>query len=105
MSILTYLLGVCISAAAWFILTKYRQKGFRVALPGKAGNLLDPLNHGNVDWSLLMLGWFIMSVLWPIGWGLLIMFYITAWVVELISMLWGNTIGNEKLARKIFGGK
>ncbi len=105
MSILTYLLGVCISAAVWFILTKCRQKGFRVPLPGKAGNLLDPLNHGNVDWSLLMLGWFLMAVLWPIGWGLLIMFYITAWVVELISMLWGSTIGNEKLARKIFGGE
>lgn len=105
MTIPIYLLSVCISAVVWFILIKFRQKGFRVPLPGKAGNLLDPLNHGNVDWSLLMQGWFLMSVIWPIGWGLLVMFYITAWVVTLIGMAWENTIGNEKLARKIFGGK
>lgn len=105
MSILTYLLGVCISAAAWFILTKCRQKGFRIPLPGKAGNLLDPLNHDNVDWSLLMLGWLIMAVLWPIGWGLLVMLYIITWLVAIIGWTWESTIGNERLARKIFGGE
>lgn len=105
MSIPIYLLGVCISAAVWFILIKCRQEGFRVPLSGKAGNLLDPLNHLNVDWSLLMLGWVVMAVLWPIGWGLLIMFYATAWVVAILGWAWENTIGNEDLARKIFGGK
>ncbi|ATS93590.1 hypothetical protein P1A145kb_p190 [Pectobacterium phage DU_PP_I] len=65
MTIQIYLLGVCISAAAWFILIKFRQEGFYIPMPRKFdGNLLDPLNHKNVDWSLLMLGWFLMAVLW-----------------------------------------
>lgn len=106
MSILTYLLGVCISAALWFILTKFRQKGFHIPMPRQYdGNLLDPLNHKNVDWNLLMLGWFIMAVFWPVGWSLLVLLYAVAWLVTIIGFLWVNTIGNEKLARKIFGGK
>lgn len=106
MSIPIYLLGVCISAAVWFILIKFRQEGFRIQMPRKFdGNLLDPLNHGNVDWGLLMLGWFIMAVFWPVGWGLLVLFYGVAWVLTIVTWVWENTIGNEELARKIFGGK
>lgn len=52
-----------------------------------------------------MLGWFLMAVLWPFGWALLILLYVIVWVVNIISWGWMSTIGNEKLARKIFGGK
>lgn len=106
MTIPIYLLGVCISAAAWFILIKFRQEGFYIPMPRKFdGNLLDPLNHKNVDWSLLMLGWFLMAVLWPLGWSLLVLFYILAWFIEIVCWIWNHTVGNEDLARKIFGGK
>lgn len=106
MSIPIYLFGVCISAAAWFILIKFRQEGFYLPFPRESdGNLLDPLNHNNVDWRSLMLGWFLMAVLWPFGWALLILLYVIVWVVTIISWGWMSTIGNEKLARKIFGGK
>lgn len=33
MSILIYLFGVCISAAVWFILIKFRQEGFYLPFP------------------------------------------------------------------------
>lgn len=106
MTITIYVVGVFISAGVWFLLIKFRQGGFYIPLPPKfEGNLLDPLNHKNVDWSLLMLGWFLMAVLWPVGWGLLVMFYITAWFIEILSKIWNRTIGNEELARKIFKDK
>lgn len=106
MTIQIYLLGVCISAALWFLGIKLRQCGWYISMPRKFdGNLLDPLNHKNVDWSLLMLGWFLMAVLWPLGWSLLIFFYVVAWIIEVICWIWNHTIGNEDLARKIFGGK
>lgn len=106
MSILIYLFGVCISAAVWFILIKFRRKGFYIPFPREPdGNLLAPLNHNNVDWRSLMLGWFLMAVLWPFGWTLLIGFYIIVWVVTIVAWTWESTLGNEKLARKIFGGK
>lgn len=106
MSILTYLLGVCISAVAWFILIKVRQAGFYIPMPEKfGGNLLDPLDHKYVDWGLLMLGWCLISVLWPLGWTFLIGIYALAWLITVIVWLWERTIGNEDLARKIFGGK
>lgn len=106
MTIPIYLLGVCISAAVWFILTKVRQRGWYIPMPRKFdGNLLDPLNHDSVDWNLLMLGWFLMSAFWPVGWSLLIFFYVVAWIVEAVHWVWKHTLGNEQLARKIFGGK
>lgn len=106
MTVTLYLLGVYISAVLWFILIKVRQTGWYIPMPRKfGGNLLDPLNHKNVDWNMLMLGWFLMAVLWPIGWSLLILFYVIAWVLEIVTWVWGKTIGNEDLARKIFGGK
>lgn len=106
MTVTIYLLGVYISAVLWFILIKVRQTGWYIPMPRKFdGNLLDPLNHKNVDWNMLMLGWFLMAALWPIGWSLLILFYGIAWVLEIVTWVWGKTIGNEDLARKIFGVK
>lgn len=106
MTIQIYLLGVCISAALWFLGIKLRQSGWYIQMPRKSdGNLLDPLNHKNVNYRPLMLGWVLMSVLWPLGWGLLILCYVVAWIIEIVCWIWNNTIGNEKLARKIFGGK
>lgn len=106
MTVTIYLCGVFISAIVWFALIKVRQKGWYIQMPSKSeGNLLDPLNNSNVDWGLLMLGWFLMALLWPIGWALLIFFYVVAWVIEAVIWVWHKTIGNEDLARKIFGGK
>lgn len=106
MSILVYFLGVIISAGVWFILIKLRQGGFYIPLPRKQdGNLLDPLNRGRINWNVLMIGWLVMAVLWPAGWAFLILFYLTVCAITLVVWLWQITIGNEKLARKIFNMK
>lgn len=106
MTIPIYLLGVFISAGLWFLGIKLRQAGWYISMPREYdGNLLDPLNHKNVDWGLLMLGWFLISVLWPLAWTFLVGFYVVAWIVTIIAWVWNKTIGNEDLARKIFGGK
>lgn len=105
MSILSYLLGVFISAALWFILIKVRQEGFYIPMPRKAdGNLLDPLDKPErIDWTLLMLGWFVMTVAWPFCWALLILFYLSALLVTIVGWVWTKTIGSESFARKVFG--
>lgn len=106
MTLTVYLCGVFISAALWFILVKVRQGGFYIPMPRKFdGNLLDPLNHNDVDYQSVMLGWFLISVLWPLGWSLLILFYIIAWIIEIVAISWSATVGNEKLANRIFKGK
>lgn len=106
MSILVYFLGVIISAGVWFILIKLRQCGFYIPLPGKnGGNLLDPLNRGRINWNALMIGWLVMAVFWPFGWAFLILFYLIVCALTILIWLWQITIGNEKLARKIFNMK
>lgn len=101
-----YLYGVFISAIVWFVLIKLRQGGFKIRMPRpRDGNILDPLNHGNVDYGSLMTGWFLMALLWPLGWFFLVGLFLIAWACEIIGLIWQFTIGNEKLARKIFGGK
>lgn len=106
MSITIYLLGVCISAAVWFGTIKARQRGFGIRMPDSFdGWFLAPMNNKNVDYTMVMLGWFLMSTLWPAGWALLILAYICAWFIEVISLTWGLTLGNEGLAHKIFGVK
>lgn len=103
-SLLTYILCCIISSAAWFFLIKLRQGGFRIPLPENS-NLLDPLNHGNVNYKTLMLGWLIMTVFWFVGWPFLILFYVLAWIVYSIIAVYNLTIGNEKFAKRIFGGR
>lgn len=108
MSIPIYLLGVCISAFVWFVLIKVRTNGFYLPFPGRfGGNLLDPINEDDrwIDWNLLMLGWVLMSVGWVILWPLLIFIYAITWTLAVVAGIWGMTIGNEELARKIFGRK
>lgn len=106
MSVSVYFLGIVISAAIWFILIKLRQGGFYIPLPGQHGdNLLDPLNRGVINWNVLMIGWLVMAVLWPVGWSFLILFYLTVCAITFLIWLWKITIGNEKLARKIFNIK
>lgn len=107
MTIPIYLLGVCISAIVWFLGIKIRQSGYYLPMPRKYdGNLLDPLDKPElIDWTLLMLGWFIISVAWPFCWTVMILFYVVAWVVTICGWVWEKTLGNEKFAHKIFGIK
>lgn len=107
MTIPIYLLGVCISAAVWFGIIKWRQTGRGIKMPDAFdGWYLCPLDKGKtVDWSMLMLGWVLIAVVWPIAWFILIGCYAIAWAIEIIRWVWNHTIGDEELARKIFGGK
>lgn len=107
MTIPIYLLGVCISAAVWFGVIKWRQTGRGIMMPDSFdGWYLSPLNNEKtVDWSMLMLGWFLIAVFWPAAWFILVTGYTIAWAIEIIRWVWNHTIGDEGLARKIFGIK
>lgn len=107
MTIQIYLLGVCISAIVWFFGIKIRQRGYYIPMPRKYdGNLLDPLDKPErIDWTLLMLGWLVMSLAWPFCWTVLILFYVVALVFTVLGWVWTKTIGSESFARKIFGVK
>ncbi len=106
MTVTIYLIGCFLSCIVWFGMLKIRQKGFYVPMPKKyEGNLLEPLNHKEVDWSLVMLGWLIITVLWPLAWFFIILLFLFAYAITIVTWLWNSTIGNEELARKIFGVK
>ena len=101
-----YLIGVWVSAVVWFLLIKFRQGGYYIRMPNKQmGNLMDPLDRSDVDYSQVMIGWFIVIFAWPVAWSLLIGIYVFAWIGELFCRLWINTVGNEKFTNKVFGVK
>lgn len=103
---LLYLLGVFISGLVWFSLIKVRQKGFYIKMPksfGKDCFFLDPLNDKSVDYSLVMLGLLLISVLWPIAWFFLLALYTIAYIIEFVMWVWKNSVGNDKFIKKFFG--
>lgn len=103
---LLYLVGVLISGLLWFGLIKVRQKGFYIKMPksfGKDSFFLDPLNHKNVDYSLVMIGLLLISFLWPLAWFFLLALYTIAYIIELVQWLWKNSVGNDEFIKKFFG--
>lgn len=99
-----YLLGACISALVWVLLTRARLKGYRVRFLGKGnGDLFSPLQPENVNYSGLMAGTILMAIFWPVTWGAIVYFYVGVSMIICISYLWSATLGNDNLARKVFG--
>lgn len=99
-----YLLGVCISALVWVFLTRARLNGYRVRFVGKGnGDMFSPLQPENVNYSGLMAGTILMAIFWPVTWSFILLFYVTAALCVAVELLWSSTLGNDNLARKVFG--
>lgn len=101
-----YFIGVLVSGLLWFGLIKLRQKGFGIKMPksfGKDSFFLEPLDNISVNYSLVMIGLLLFSILWPIAWVFLFWLYIMAYIIEFVQWLWKNSVGNEKFVKKFFG--
>lgn len=99
-----YLLGACISGLVWVLLTRARLKGYRVRFVGKGnGDMFSPLQPENVNYSGLMAGTILMAIFWPVTWSFILLFYVSMVLFVAIELLWSWTLGNDNLARKVFG--
>lgn len=100
-----YFIGVVVSAILWFILIKFRQRGFYIPMPGAGCNLLDPMNRPGVDYQLVTIGWAVFSVLWPFSWAFFVLCFALSCFIALLQFVWEKTLGNEKVIKKIFSIK
>lgn len=102
-----YLIGALVSAVVWFLLIKFRQGGYCIRMPDKKmGYLLEPMDDKEyVDYSSVMVVWFIMAFAWPVAWSFLLLAYLSALLIFVIDRVWHKTAGNEKFTNKVFGVK
>lgn len=100
-----YFVGVVVSAILWFLLIKLRQRGFYIPMPGADGNLLDPMNRPDVDYKIVMVGWVVFSVIWPLSWAFFVLCFALSCIIALLQLTWEKTLGNEKVIKKIFSIK